>query len=459
MTWPDQRASQIPWRELHVVVTGIGVSGMAAAEVLLRWGARVTVVDESDGEHDRARAAALRALGASVRLGPLVADGAPDLVVTSPGWRPDNALLVAYGDGGVPVWGEVELAWRGTDHERTRWLGITGTNGKTTTTEMLAAMIDAAGVEGAAAGNIGLPLLHAVGREPAPELLAVELSSFQLHWCRTLDVTAAAVLNLAPDHLDWHGSMSAYGAAKAAVWGPSTIPLFNADDSGATGLAGGRPDAVGFALDALAPLHRAGDLLVDTAFGGGELLTVGELQVRGDHNVANALAAAGLALAAGVPATAVRTALRAFTTGRHRDEVVATVDGVAYVDDSKATNPHAAAASLSAYESVVWVAGGLNKGLAFDDLARDHGHRLRAAVLIGACAAEVQDALARHAPNVPVHRAESMHTAVETARSVAKTGDTVLLAPAAASMDMFRNYAERGDVFAAAVRAQEEERR
>jgi UDP-N-acetylmuramoylalanine--D-glutamate ligase len=194
-------------------------------------------------------------------------------------------------------------------------------------------------------------------------------------------------------------------------------------------------------------------MLVDRAFGAGDLLRVADLQVSGGHNVANALAATALALAAGLPADAVRDALRRFTTGAHRNVVVADVDGVRYVDDSKATNPHAAAASLVSYQRVVWIAGGLNKGLAFDDLVRDARAHLVAAVLIGSCADEVADALARHAPDVPVQRAADLQTAVKIAGRIAQRGDVVLLAPAAASMDMFRNYAERGDVFAAAARS------
>ena len=472
MTWQDQLVPQIPWRELDVMVCGIGVSGTVAAEVLLREGAHVTVVDESDRERDRARADALRALGATVRLGPLAADAEPDLVVTSPGWRPDNPLLVAYGAGGVPVWGEVELAWRFTtrpanppDLWSTLWLGVTGTNGKTTTTEMLAAIIKAMGLRGTAAGNIGAPLLQAVLADPVPEVLAVELSSFQLHWASTIQPHAAAILNIAEDHLDWHGSMSAYTAAKRKIWHHGTTAVFNRDDPRVLALATGADapyDSQDFGLDAAGCLGVEDGWLVERCWGAGRLMPVDELQVTGPHNVANALAAAGVAVAGLISqhgdrvAPAIRAALAGYRSGAHRNEVVAVVDGVTYVDDSKATNPHAAAASLSAYESVVWIAGGLNKGLSFDELARDHGHRLRAAMLIGRCAGEVRDALARHAPDVPVHDAASMHTAVETARSVAQAGDTVLLAPAAASMDMFRDYAERGDMFAASVRALEE---
>ena len=402
----------------------MGVSGTAAAEVLLRLGARVTVLDSRPND---ARAAALTALGATV-----VYDMEPpaELVVTSPGWRPDNPYLSRMAADGVPVWGEVELAWR-LKPARQRWYAVTGTNGKTTTTEMLGAILARDPRSSATAGNIGTPLV-AVGEDV--ELVAVELSSFQLHWSLSLDPAAAAILNVAPDHLDWHGSLEAYAAAKRRIWGRGTTAVYNADDPLVTSLAEGVAGAVPFTL--ADPYD-------------------GPLAVTGAHNLANATAAATLARLAGVAEEHVRAALACFRTGGHRLVHVATVDGVAYVDDSKATNPHAAQRAIESFDSVVWVAGGLNKGLEFDDLVAATARRLRGAVLIGACRDEVRDALARHAPEVPVETAGDMHTAVEAARRMARAGDTVLLAPAAASMDMFTDYADRGDRFAAEVRSLE----
>jgi UDP-N-acetylmuramoylalanine--D-glutamate ligase len=402
----------------------MGVSGTAAAEVLLRLGARVTVVDSRTND---TRAAALLALGAAVAY-----DMEPpaELVVTSPGWRPDHPYLARMAAEGVPVWGEVELAWR-LRPARQRWYAVTGTNGKTTTTEMLGAILARDGRPSATAGNIGAPL---VSVPEDVEVVAVELSSFQLHWSSSLDPAAAAILNLAPDHLDWHGSFEAYAAAKRRIWGPTTTAVYNADDPVVTALADGRPDVVPFSL--AEPYD-------------------GPLLVRGPHNLANATAAATLARVAGVAEPAIRAALAEFRTGGHRLVPVATIGGVTWVDDSKATNPHAAQRAIESFDSVVWIAGGLNKGLSFDDLVRDTEGRLRAAVLIGTCRDEVRDALARHAPEVPVEDAGDLHTAVEAARRLARAGDTVLLAPAAASMDQFRDYADRGDQFAAAVRALE----
>ncbi|HVE98384.1 MAG TPA: UDP-N-acetylmuramoyl-L-alanine--D-glutamate ligase [Mycobacteriales bacterium] len=451
-----------PWAGRAVLVCGIGVSGAAVARTLLRRRARVRVVDERRGADEQVVAAALESLGATVELGSAAVDadrlGDVSLVVTSPGWRPDHPVLRAAADRAVPVWGDVELAWREQEPGAPGWLAVTGTNGKTTTTEMLASMLATAGHPGTAAGNIGLPLVEAVVDTPgdASSLLAVELSSFQLHWSESVSPLAGALLNLADDHLDWHGSFASYAAAKAKVWGTdgSTVAVFNADDQRVVRLVGERA-GLGFTLGEPARGQlgvRAGNL-VDEALGSGVLLPVDDLRVTGAHNVANALAASALALAGGVAPDAVRDALRRFTTGAHRNVVVAEVDGVRYVNDSKATNPHAALASLRSYPRVVWIAGGLNKGLEFDDLARDAGDHLVGAVLIGECAHEIREALARHAPDVPVIDAADLHTAVQAARGLARTGDVVLLAPAAASMDMFANYAERGDVFTTSARA------
>ena len=419
------------WHGRRVTVCGLGVSGTAVAEVLLRLGATVTVVDAKDAP---TRAAALEALGAAVRTGETDPDVDADLVVTSPGWRPDQPYLVRQAARGVPVWGEVELAWRLRPAGQ-RWFAVTGTNGKTTTTEMLGAILATGERRGATAGNIGTPLVRVVTAPEPPELLAVELSSFQLHWTSTLAVEAGAILNLAPDHLDWHGSMAAYGAAKRRIWGEGTTAVYNADDPAVAALAADVADAVPFSL--AAPYD-------------------GPLAAAGPHNLSNATAAATLARLAGIGDDAIAAALGSFRTGGHRLVTVATVDGVAYVDDSKATNPHAAQRAIESFDSVVWIAGGLNKGLAFDDLVVAARGRLRAAVLIGTCAGEIRDALARHAPEVPVTEAGDLHTAVGTARRVAQPGDTVLLAPAAASMDQFTDYAERGDRFADEVHALEE---
>ncbi|MDN3246790.1 UDP-N-acetylmuramoyl-L-alanine--D-glutamate ligase [Streptomyces sp. ZSW22] len=456
----------------HVTVAGLGVSGVPAAKVLHGLGARVTVVNDGADERARAQAAELEALGITVRLGD--GDTLPDgteLIVTAPGWKPTKPLFTAAGQAGVPVWGDVELAWRLRRPDSAPWLAVTGTNGKTTTVQMLASILKAAGLRTAAVGNIGVSLLDAVTGDEEYDVLAVELSSYQLHWAPSLRAHSAAVLNLAPDHLDWHGSMEAYAADKGRIYeGNRVACVYNVADKATEDLVreadveeGCR--AIGFTLGSPAPsqLGVVDGILVDRAFvenrhkHAQELAEVSDVNPPAPHNIANALAAAALARAFGVPAAAVRDGLRAFTPDAHRIAHVADVDGVAYVDDSKATNTHATEASLAAYESIVWIAGGLAKGATFDELVAGAAKRLRGAVLIGADRALIREALARHAPEVPVVDLERTDTgamlqAVQEARRLARPGDTVLLAPACASMDMFTNYNQRGDAFAQAVR-------
>ncbi|MFJ4482178.1 UDP-N-acetylmuramoyl-L-alanine--D-glutamate ligase [Streptomyces longwoodensis] len=464
------------WQGKHVTVAGLGVSGVPAAKVLHGLGARVTVVNDGDDARAREQAAALEALGVTVRLG----DGATlpegtELVVTAPGWQPDKPLFLAAERAGVPVWGDVELAWRlrGTVPGKpvAPWLCVTGTNGKTTTTQMLASILRAAGLRTAAVGNIGVSLLDAVLGEESYDVLAVELSSYQLHWAPSLRAHSAAVLNLAPDHLDWHGSMEAYARDKGRVYeGNQVACVYNVADKATEDLVreadveeGCR--AIGFTLGTPGPsqLGVVEGILVDRAFvenrreSAQELAEVSDVNPPAPHNIANALAAAALARAFGVPPQAVRDGLRAFTPDAHRIAHVADVDGVAYVDDSKATNTHAAEASLAAYGSIVWIAGGLAKGATFDELVARSVGRLRGVVLIGADRALIREALARHAPEVPVVDLDRTDTgamlqAVQEAARLAQPGDTVLLAPACASMDMFANYNKRGDAFAEAVR-------
>ncbi|GHC65361.1 UDP-N-acetylmuramoyl-L-alanine--D-glutamate ligase [Streptomyces flavofungini] len=461
------------WQGRNVTVAGLGVSGLSAARALAGLGAAVTVVDGGDGETHRARAAELAATGIAVRLGD--AETLPegtDLVVTSPGWKPASPLFAAAAAAGVDVVGDVEIAWRLRGPDAAPWLAITGTNGKTTTTRMLASILAAAGLRTAAVGNIGTPIVDVVLEgDDAYDVLAVELSSYQLHWAPSLRAHSAAVLNLAPDHLDWHGSMEAYAADKGRVYeGNQVACVYNVADKATEDLVreadveeGCR--AVGFTLTAPAPsqLGIVDGILVDRAFvpdrqkQAQELAEVSDVKPPAPHNIANALAAAGLARAFGVAPTAVRDGLRAFRPDAHRMEHVADVDGVAYIDDSKATNTHAAEASLAAYESVVWIAGGLAKGATFDELVDKSAGCLKAVVLIGADRALIREALARHAPEVPVVDLDrtdtgAMSEAVRQAARLARPGDTVLMAPACASMDMFTNYNKRGDAFAAAVR-------
>ncbi len=486
-----------PWRGIRAVVTGLGVSGFAAADALLERGVHVIVLDGGSPAPVQAeRARVLDILGADVRIGadhvrqwPL--DGADiDVVVTSPGWRPSHPILLAAAQAGIPVWGEVELAWR----MRTRggaapWLAVTGTNGKTTTVRLLESMLRAAGLKAIAAGNVGTPVLEAVLNPEPFDVIAVELSSFQLHYTSTMSALAACVLNVAPDHLDWHGSEQEYADAKARIYQRAQVAcVYNVQDpitehmvAQAEVIEGCR--AIGFTLSIP---HRSmvgmvEDVLADRAFvaqradSAAELATLSDISADtglapAPHMVANVLAAAALARAAGVPPIAVREGIRSFRPDDHRIATVTSIDGVQFINDSKATNAHAAAASLAAFDRVVWIAGGQLTGANIDELVATAAPRLRGAVLLGVDRNELARALARHAPEVQVeqvgapeteamageHRQQALNAmmdrVVAAALQMATPRDVVLLAPAAASLDMFDSYEARGDAFADAVR-------
>ncbi|MEJ5944485.1 UDP-N-acetylmuramoyl-L-alanine--D-glutamate ligase [Pseudokineococcus basanitobsidens] len=506
------------WSGLRVVVAGLGTSGFAAADALAQRGARVLVVDARDGDDEREKARVLDVMDVRAALGadapsslPEVDGAAPDLVVTSPGWRPGAPLLASAAAAGVPVWGDVELAWRlrppAGAPGRAPWLAVTGTNGKTTTTRMLAAMLSAAGLRTAAVGNVGVPVLHAVVDPQPYDVLAVELSSYQLHWSSSIAAQSAAVLNLAPDHLDWHGGMDAYAAAKGRIYeGVKRACVYTVADPATEALVreadvveGARAVGVTLGVPSVGMLGVVEDVLADRAFVAGRADSAAELGTLEDlvgasggtgpapHVVQDALAAAALARSHGVPPAAVRSALRGYRPDAHRIALVGEADGVRWVDDSKATNPHAASASLAAYDPVVWVAGGLPKGATFDELVARHARRLRGVVLVGLDRGPLLGALRRHAPEVPVLEVDAsqdrpvggaddgqrageqqaggpqgggratgrvvMERAVALAGRLARPGDVVLLAPACASMDQFTDYGARGDAFAAAVRA------
>jgi UDP-N-acetylmuramoylalanine--D-glutamate ligase len=466
------------WSGLRILVTGLGISGFAAADALAERGAIVTVVSADATSVIKERAQILEILDVDVHLGPehlLEAPEGTELVVTSPGFRPDHPLLMGAAALGIPVWGEVELAWRmRAQSGAAPWITVTGTNGKTTTVKMLTCILTAAGLRATSAGNVGTPLLEAVLHPDPYDVLAVELSSFQLHWQRSIAPVASVCLNFAPDHVDWHGSMEEYRLAKAKVYeGTKIACVYNVQDLAteqmvrdADVVEGCR--AIGFSLGLPGPsmLGLVDDVLADRAFveqrqtSAAELATLADLAAGSTtvapHNVANALAAAALARAYGVGPLAVRNGLRAFVPDPHRIAEVATINGVRFIDDSKATNPHAAGASLVAFEHVVWIAGGLLKGADVDALVQSVAGRLRGVVLIGADREQIATALVRHAPDVPVVDVPATDTGVmdlvvAAALDLALPGDVVLLAPAGASMDMFANYGARGDAFAEAV--------
>lgn len=471
-------------RGREVLVAGWGVSGRSLIAPLRDIGARPVVTD--NGAHALAEAAEL---GLDIAPAPELENtdwSRFALVITSPGWRPDSPVLASAVSEGIPVWGDVEFAWW-VDQARLygpvrKWLVITGTNGKTTTTAMTHSILRAAGIPSVACGNIGLPILDALRRSPGPQVLAVELSSFQLHWAPSVRPEAGVVLNVAEDHLDWHGGLDAYAAAKArALLG--RIGVVGLDDPIAAGLAR-RSKArrtIGFRIGVPADgeLGVVDGKLLDRAFTKAAILAESkEISPPGPAGIADALAAAALTRAIDVAPQFVREGLVAHKVGPHRSALVRELGGVEFVDDSKATNPHAARSSILGHQHVIWLAGGQLKGAGVEDLVEEVAERLVAVVLFGMDAPVIAAALARHAPEVPVLELDTrdhsgmgqalmneaitgtpdyavadavMARAVREAAAFAGPGDTVLLAPAAASFDMFTDYTHRGRSFAEAV--------
>jgi UDP-N-acetylmuramoylalanine--D-glutamate ligase len=477
------------WAGLRVVVLGLGVTGFSVADTLVELGAEVLVVAaEASDEHREL----LDLIGASYvqadeTLPPALAGFEPELVVVSPGYPPRHPFLTWAAEQSLEVWGDIELAWRlrdrtvRSDGTPADWICITGTNGKTTTTQLTATMLVAGGLRAAPAGNIGVPVLDAIRDPQGFDVLVIELSSHQLHWVNrnaggVLAPLASVCLNLADDHLEWHGSRDEYRGAKAKVYDNVRIAcVYNLADSAtremvedATVQDGCR--AIGFGLGVPGPsdIGLVDGILVDRAFleerrtSALELATMADLRPAGldsPHMTANVLAAAALARSVGVEPAAIRDALRGFRLDHHRTEVVAESGGITWVDDSKATNAHAADAALAGFTNVVWIAGGLLKGTDPAPLVARHAARLTGAVLIGADRSVLREAFQRHAPGVTVLEVTGdetggvMSAAVRAAASIAQPGDVVLLAPAAASFDQFTDYADRGTRFADAVRA------
>lgn len=472
------------WSTLRVAVLGLGVTGFAAADTLAELGADVLVVATAASDE---RAQLLNVLGVALVESDLsevpleLADHRPELLIVSPGFHPDHMLLQWAAAEGVAVWGDIELAWRLRDKVGipAEWLLVTGTNGKTTTVQLTATMLAAAGHRVAPCGNIGVPVLDAIRDPQGWDVLVVELSSYQLHHLPRTGPGALApwsslCLNVADDHLDWHGSADAYREAKATVYSNTGVAcVYNKADTATLHMVenaevreGAR--AIGFGLTVPGPseLGIVEGILCDRAFLDDrldralELITMSELSGAGlaaPHVVADVLAASALARSFGVQPDVIRAALLTFQLDAHRIEVVAVHEGIQWIDDSKATNPHAADASLAAFDSVVWIVGGLLKGVDITDLVRKHAPRLSGAVIIGVDRIALRDAFARHAPLVPVFEIDSDDTegvmagAVRMAATVAQSGNVVLLAPAAASMDQFDSYAERGRQFNQAV--------
>lgn len=465
------------WSGVHACVVGLGIAGFAAADALLHLGAHVTIldaaeyIDENSPQGERAKL--MDILGANIVLGNDrdLPEGI-DVLIVSPGLSPLAPIIAAARAAGVPVWGELELAWRLRDPEHDApWLVITGTNGKTTSTLMLESILQTSGRRSVAAGNIGRSLVEMV-MDPTPwDALAVEVGAPQLPFVDSMSPQASVCLNLAPDHIDLFGSFDAYRDAKARIYANTQVAaVYNVADEEtirmveqADVVEGCR--AIGFTLG-IPDVSMVGvveEFMVDRAFldsrrdNAFPLAEITDLAIPAKHNIENALAASALARAHGVTPTEIRAGLKAWKPAAHRIAHVAKINDVDYIDDSKATNTHAAMTSLKAYDSVVWIAGGMAKGQSFDELIIAAASRMRGVVLMGVDREVIAKALAEHAPNVPVRvvtdtSETAMKQVVSYAAQMAEPGDTVLLAPGCASWDMYRDYSQRGDVFAHEVK-------
>ncbi len=449
----------------NVLILGAGVTGLAVAKSLSVKGATVEFADDQ----------AVDVIGYTVYKPDQVTVTNYEFIVVSPGWKESHPLIIKAVAANIRLVNEIDLAWsfRSELVPGQRWIALTGTNGKTTTVEMAAAMLREAGVSAIACGNVGTTVIESVESSEKYEVLVLELSSFQLHWMREASFVAAAILNIAQDHVDWHGSFAEYARVKGSILDRSSTGIFNAGDLEVVNQAAhwqGRK--VFFSLDTPAPgeLGIVEELMIDRAFvsdpqEAAMLAEVMDVKPTVPHNVANALAAAGLVRALGVNPESIQSALQKFSLGRHRIEEVAVHDGVTWVNDSKATNPHAAAASLLSSLSSIWVAGGLAKGAEMGELISRCKSRIKAAILIGTDRELIAHELRTQAPEIEIVYIDAPHSykrgetdnslmeaVVKAAAERATTGDTVLLAPACASMDQFISYSDRGDRFAAAVK-------
>jgi len=447
-----------------ILILGAGVTGLAVANSLSKRGAQISLADDK----------VIYASGFEIALTNSYNVTDFDALVVSPGWKNDHPILAAAIAIGVEILNEVDIAWqiRGELAPNQKWIALTGTNGKTTTVEMAAAMLRAGGLSAIACGNVGTTVIESVESPEKYDFLVLELSSFQLHWLREASFVAAAILNIAQDHVDWHGSFEEYARAKLAILDRASTGILNGDDSEVLSrVTHWQGRKVFFSLDTPGPgeIGVVEELLVDRAFVSDpqEAAMIAELidiTPTVPHNVANALAAAGLARAVGVNHEPIQLALKNFKLGRHRIENIFARDGIDWIDDSKATNPHAAAASLLATLSSIWIAGGIAKGADMADLIARCKSRIKAAILIGSDRELIASELRAQAPNVEIVYVDApatyqkggadnslMEEIVKVARARAVVGETVLLAPACASMDQFISYADRGDRFAKAV--------
>lgn len=451
--------------EKRVVVAGAGVTGQAVATALHERGAVVIFADDKVTEIE----------GFEVKRPTEFSGEDFDALLVSPGWRESNPIVLLARAEGKEILNEIDFAWHIKQEKfpKQKWLALTGTNGKTTTVEMVAHICATAGLHAKACGNVGTTVIESVTSGENFDYLILELSSFQLHWLKDAQFISSAILNIADDHVDWHGTFDAYALDKISILDKSTTAILNGDDGEIVGRTShwlGRK--IFYSLDTPGPgeLGIVEDLLVDRAFvpdpqEARMIAELAEVVPTVPHHISNALAASGLAATVGVSHDVIREALKSFKPGRHRIELIAEAEGVKWIDDSKATNPHAAAASIMSNFSVIWIAGGMAKGAAMEPLVERTWSRLKSAILIGEDRHLISDALRTFAPELPVFLIDPpatyqrggednslMDLVVAQALEISSEGDVVLLAPACASMDQFISYGDRGERFAQSIR-------
>ena len=441
-------------RGAKCILFGAGVTGAPTLDYLKSKGATVISVDEKvqgDG------------IKHTLEKKDLVGVG---LAIVSPGWRVDHPLISLVREAGIELISEIDLAWKVKQQicPNQRWIALTGTNGKTTTVQMLESMLIESGINAKACGNLGYTAIEAVVNSRA-DILALELSSFQLEWSNLAHFEAGAILNIAEDHIDWHQSFEKYLAAKLKISQLADLVILNKDDQhlAKNGKTLSKPITwISLQVPSKGEIGLVENLIVDRAFikdDAEALFEISDVTPSVGHNVSNAMAAATLARSVGAKSDAIGNALRNFKLDHHRLEVVHKSGGITFINDSKATNPHAAIAALYSQMESIWIAGGLAKGAAMDELAQRCKNRIKAAILIGSDAPIIKEALLKQAPNLAIYTTDLnlkgmdvMRSVMSIVKEIAVSGDVVLLAPACASMDQFKNYADRGESFTAAAK-------
>jgi UDP-N-acetylmuramoylalanine--D-glutamate ligase len=450
----------IELRGKRVLAVGLARTGVATALFCAARGARVTATDSRTEDEIGEAIAKLKDAGVTLELGchreKTFLD--QDLIIPSPGVPADEAHLQAARAKGISIWSEIELAYR---FMKGRLIGITGSNGKTTTTSLVEHILKTAGMQTILAGNIGTPLIGCVDTMQDDTCTVVELSSFQLELIDTFRPNIGVFLNLTPDHLDRHHTLEAYGAAKARLFENQTgedAAILNADDVATTPYAPSLPRVYWFSRKQRVAqgAYVRGEEIVFRQDGAEEtLLKLEDIPLGGAHNVENVLAAAAAARLAGVPSAAIAKGVRSFAGVEHRLEFVAEIAGVRYYNDSKATNVDATLKALDAFPGrILIILGGKDKGSDYTALQRPLREKAILALLIGTAAEKIEEQIAG---SVALERAETLERAVETASHAAQRGDVVLLAPACASFDQFQNYEHRGRVFKDLVRQLEKQ--